>query len=86
MKPVVLSKKARKQLADAYVEAQGPFPLTIDGQDFVVMSMTDFENCCGQPLAEFEQRMLHEGYAEAMRGEVRPAREMIAELRAEFGL
>ena len=86
MESLVLSEKARKQLADAYAEAQGPFPLTIDGQDFVVMSMADFEEYCGLPSAEDEQHILREDYTSAMCGELVDAKEALAGIRAKYGL
>ena len=86
MESLVLSENARKQLADAYAEAQGPFPLTIDGQDFVVMSMADFEEYCGLPSAQDEQHILREDYAAAMRGELVDAKEALAGIRAKYGL
>ena len=87
MAPLVLERSAREQLADAYAQAGGPFPVSIDNQpDYVVMSTSDFEAYCEPPLSDAEIRSLKQGYDEAMRGELYDAREMLAEIRAEYGI
>lgn len=87
MAPLVLERSAREQLADAYAQAKGPFSVSIDGQqDFVVMSTSDFEGYCEPPLSDAEIRSLKQGYDEAMRGELYDAQEMLAEIRAEYGI
>lgn len=84
MAPLVLDRSTQEQLANAYAEAQGPFSVAApDGQpDFIVMRSTDFEEYCKPPLTDEEVEALKQGYAEAMRGELRNAREMLAEIRS----
>lgn len=83
MNSLMLGTGAQKQLSNAYAEAQGPFPPIICGQDFVLMSMADFEEYCGHALADDNMESLRQDYAEALRGELYDAREMLAEIRAE---
>lgn len=87
MAPLVLERSAREQLANAYAQAKGPFPVSIDEQsDFVVMSTSDFEEYCEPALSDAEIRSLRQGYDEAVRGELYDARKMLAEIRAEYGI
>lgn len=87
MAPLVLEKTAQEQLADAYAQAGGPFPVSIDGQqDFVMMSTSDFEQYCEAPLSDDEIRLLRRGYEEAMRGELLDARSVLEEIRARHGI
>ncbi len=50
------------------------------------MSSADYEEYCEPPLTDAEIRSLKQGYDEAMRGEFRNAREMLAEIRAKHGI
>ena len=87
MAPLVLEKTAQEQLAAAYAQAQGPFPVSIEGQqDFVMMSAADFEEYCEPPLSDEEIRLLKQGYDEAMQGELLDARQTLAEIRLKYGI
>lgn len=87
MAPLVLERSAREQLADAYAQAGGPFPVSIDNQpDFVVMSTSDFEAYCEPPLSDDQRRVIREDYESALQGEVVDAKSAVARIRAKYGL
>lgn len=46
MAPLVLEKAVQDQLADAYAEAQGPFPVPVAGHPVFVM-MSSADELCG---------------------------------------
>ena len=87
MAPLVLERSAREQLADAYAQAKGPFPVSIDDQrDFVVMSTSDFESYCEPALTDAQLQMIRDDYESVMRGEVVDAKLAVARIRAKYGL
>ncbi len=87
MAPLVLERSPRERLADARTQATNPFPMSIDGQQaLVVMSSSDFAEHCEPALTTEQRQMIREDYAAAMRGEVVDAREALAKIRTRYGV
>ena len=84
MSPQAVAESTRADLRNAYAEAQGPFTVSDEQGDFIVMRASDYDG--EPPLTEGEIRVLEKGYAQALRGETRDAFESLAEIRAIYGL
>lgn len=72
-------------ITEAYERAHGPFEVCVDGQaNFVIMRASDLEG--EAPLDEAEGESLLAGYQDYLDGNVVGAREMLAQIRTEYGL
>lgn len=84
MSPQAVAESTKVDLLNAYEVAQGPFTVSDEQGDFIVMRTSDLDG--EPPLSDAEKANLLAGYDDYLNGRVVDARELIASMRSKHGL